>query len=63
MGNINDWLNASQTTGSSGETQVTITCDENLSFTERSQTIKVTLDKTGTTAECVIKQKPSFAVG
>ena len=63
MGNINDWLNASQTTGSSGETQVTITCDENLSFTERSQTIKVTLNKTGTTAECVIKQKPSFAVG
>lgn len=61
MGNINDWLNASQTTGSSGETQVTITCDENLSFTERSQTIKVTLDKTGTTAECLIKQKPAFA--
>lgn len=61
MGNINNWITADKTSGSAGETTVTLTCDANNTASSRSYTLDVELNGSGEIAHCTINQKRAFA--
>lgn len=61
MGNINNWITADKTSGSAGETTVTLTCDANNTASSRSYTLDVELNGSGEIAHCTINQERAFA--